>query len=64
MRICRFNTQDNPSPRIGYLDDSDQVIDLTSFEISEMKSLFDAEKRASILSQLRHIRAKSLLYKM
>ena len=52
MRICRFNTQDNPSPRIGFVDDNGQVIDLTSFEIREMKSLFDAEKRAQILSQL------------
>ena len=54
MRICRFNTQDNPLPRIGYLNDSDQVIDLNSFEITEMKSLFDAEKRALILTQLQN----------
>ncbi|HAW01782.1 MAG TPA: fumarylacetoacetate hydrolase, partial [Verrucomicrobiales bacterium] len=54
MRICRFNTQDNPLPRIGYLNDSDQVIDLNSFEITEMKSLFDSEKRALILTQLQN----------
>lgn len=60
MRICRFKTQDNPSPRIGYLDDSNQVIDLTSFDVHEMKSLFDAKKRASILSKLKITRAPKL----
>ena len=54
MRICRFNTQNNPLPSIGYLNDSDQVIDLNFFEITEMKSLFDAEKRALILAQLQN----------
>ena len=54
MRICRFHTQDNSLPSIGYLDDSDQVIDLTSFQITQMKSLFDAEKRALILAQLQN----------
>ncbi|MBT5926587.1 MAG: fumarylacetoacetate hydrolase [Verrucomicrobia bacterium] len=52
MRICRFISEDSPSPRIGYLDDNDQVIDLTSFDVREMKSLFDAEMRASILARL------------
>ncbi|MDC0263880.1 fumarylacetoacetate hydrolase family protein [Verrucomicrobia bacterium] len=55
MRICRFHTQDNSLPSIGYLDDSDQVIDLTSFQITQMKSLFDAEKRALILAQLQNL---------
>ena len=54
MRICRFHTQDNSLPSIGYLDDSDQVIDLTFFQITQMKSLFDAEKRALILAQLQN----------
>lgn len=52
MRICRFNTQDNLLPRIGYLDASDQVIDLTDYEILDIKSLFDAEKRAAIHSKM------------
>ena len=43
---------DNPSPRIGYLDEVDQVTDLSSLGVLEMKSLFEAETRASILTRL------------
>ncbi len=60
MKICRFKTRDNSSPRIGYVDENNQVTDLTTFQIQDLKTLFDAKTRASILSQLPHQEATSL----
>lgn len=55
MRVCRFVTKDNDSPRIGVVDENNQVTDLSSYGILDLASLFDSSRRASLLEELNRV---------
>jgi len=52
MRVCRFVTGDNDSPRIGVVNENNQVIDVTSNGIENLAVLFDSSRRAALLDEL------------
>lgn len=52
MRVCRFVTQDSDSPRIGVVNEENQVIDLSIYGIRDVASLFDSSRRAALQEKL------------
>ena len=52
MRVCRFVTKDKDSPRVGVVNEANQVIDLSIYGIRDVVSLFDTSRRTALQEKL------------
>jgi len=52
MRVCRFFTKDSDSPRVGVVNEANQVIDLSIYGIRDVVSLFDKSRRTALQEKL------------
>ncbi len=60
MKLCRFNTPSNPSPRIGLVTDGGALVDLTAAGVDSLTALLEATDLPGLLSALAQGRSPRL----